>query len=119
MATINHTIESDIDAGYVKVQWVGMAPGDDGQPFDCAGLALASIHYWGDFNSNTGHMLIYASNEQSPSLANFSEMIVSQAPRMQTLPDPRLAFFGTVLPKADVNMIEGNVCILFVTRDRG
>jgi len=118
MATISYTTESDLDAGWIKVQWEGLAPGDDGQPFDCTGLALASIHYWGDFDSNAGLVLLYASNEQSPSPANYGEMIYSNAPRMQTLPDPRLAFFGSVLPKADANMIDGNVCILFVTRDR-
>lgn len=116
MATINYTTESDVDAGSIKVEWSGMAPGDDGQPFNCQGLQLASIHYWGDFNSGAGLMSIMASNEISPTLANFGEFAVSHAQRMQLYNDGQLAHLGAVLPLADANMIDGNVCMLFVSR---
>lgn len=54
MATINYTVEHNVAAGYVKVEWPNMAGGDVGQPFDCGGLKLGSLQYFGDFNGGQG-----------------------------------------------------------------
>jgi hypothetical protein len=43
MATINYTSEVNLAAGYVKVEWNGLGPSDDGQPFDCAGVAIIFV----------------------------------------------------------------------------
>jgi hypothetical protein len=117
MATINYTTQADIDAGLVRVEWDGLASGDDGQPFDCMGLSIASVHYWGDFNSNTGKITIMGSNKLSPMPADYGELLFSFAPRVQTRPDSvDLTFVASVRPIADASFISGGLCILFVTR---
>lgn len=118
MATINYATEENLAAGYVKVEWAGLSPGDEGQPFDSRGLELVSIHYWGDFNSNAGLVLLYASNELAPAPANFGEFIYSNAPRFQMLPDGRASVrMVAIMPKANADMITGNVSLLFAKRD--
>ncbi len=117
MATINYTSEVNFAAGYVKVEWDNLGPSDDGQPFNCAGLALASIHYFGDFNGNTGKVTIKASNEVSPMAGNFGEFQFSQTPRFQSLEDGRyLEYAGAVLPVADGNVTDVSVAMIFVRR---
>src|SRR5688572_6861819 len=65
MATVNYTTDVNAASGAVKVTWPGMVGGDVGQVFDCAGLKLGSVQYFGTFNSNT--ITFKASNEVSPS----------------------------------------------------
>lgn len=64
MATINYTTDLNAASGAVKVTWSGMAGGDVGQVFDCAGLKLGSVQYFGTFNG--GDAQLQASNEVSP-----------------------------------------------------
>ena len=64
MATINYTSDVNAASGAVKVEWPSMAGGDVGQPFDCAGLKLGSIQYFGNFNG--GQVTFNASNEVTP-----------------------------------------------------
>jgi hypothetical protein len=118
MATINYTSEVNLDGGFVKVEWAGLATDDDGQPFDCSGLRLASIHYWGNFNPGSGGKLtLMASNQISPS--DFGEFMFSYAPRMQFPADSAyLPFIGAVKPVADQNFISGGVAIIFVRDDK-
>lgn len=118
MATINYTRDEDIASGLVRVQWDGLAGGDDGQPFDCLGLSLASVHYWGDFNGGAGKITVMASNELAPAAAaKYGELLFSVARRMQVRPDiADLALVNSVMPVADLNFITGGLCILFVTR---
>jgi hypothetical protein len=73
MTTINYTSEANLAGGYVKVEWSGLAPDDDGQPFACAGLLIESIHFFGSLGG--GQMRAQASNELSP--VNFSELVVT------------------------------------------
>ena len=64
MATINYTTDVNVASGAVKVEWPNMVGGDDGQPFDCGGLKLGSVQYFGNFNG--GQVKFEASNEVSP-----------------------------------------------------
>jgi hypothetical protein len=63
MATINYSIEQNLAAGYTKVEWAGMATGDVGQVFDCAGLRIACVHQSATLSGNVN---IYASNQITP-----------------------------------------------------
>jgi hypothetical protein len=118
MATINYTTEEHLADGVLKVEWTGLGPGDVGQPFECQGLELASLHYWGDFNSNTGLVLMYGSNQITLNASDFGELIYSNAPRFQLPPDGRTSIrLAAILPKADANMIDGNVSLLFIKKD--
>lgn len=65
MATINYVIENDTARDYVKVEWVDLAQGDVGQPFECAGLKMTSVHIWGTFDG--ANMNLECSNRISPS----------------------------------------------------
>jgi hypothetical protein len=118
MATINYTSEVNLGSGYVKVEWAGMSPGDEGQPFDCAGLRLASQHYWGDFGnpSDRGQIVLMASNELSP--AHFALFQYSQFEKYEPLSDGAfLNFVGIIKPVADSKLVSGGVALLFVPRD--
>lgn len=115
MATINHTSEINLESGYTKVEWAGIGPGDDCQWFDCSGLRLGSIQYWGDFGSSpVGVVRINGSNELSP--ANLGEFAFSTAPRLQVPPDGPY-FMGAVRPVVDGNVVDVSVAIMFVPRD--
>lgn len=117
MTTVSYTSDVNFSAGYVKVEWDNLGPNDDGQPFECAGLALASIHYWGDFNGNSGLLSVMASNEVSPTPANFSQFQFSNSPRFQSLEDGRyLEYAGAVLPLADANVTDVSIAMIFVPR---
>lgn len=70
MATINYSVEYNVVAGYAKVEWADLTPGDVGQAFDCAGMQVGSVHNWGDFGGGT--IFIQGSNELSP--ANFKNI---------------------------------------------
>lgn len=113
MATINYTSEYDLAGGYVKVEWSGLSAGDDGQSFDCAGLRLASIHYWGSLNG--GHVTVRASNEISA--ANFVDIHDNTVPGMQfqISTGVNLPFMGAVSPIADGSVSSAGVTMLFVT----
>ena len=69
MTTINYATVENAAAGYTQVEWAGLASGDDGQIFDCAGLELASVQTFGSFG---GTMKVEGSNEVTPS--SFSEV---------------------------------------------
>ncbi len=121
MATINYASETNLDGGYVKVEWDGLSTDDDGQPFDCSGLRLASVHYWGDFNQSNpgggGKITLMASNQISPS--DFGEFLYSFAPRMQFPTDGAyLPFIGAVKPVADSIFVSGGVAIIFIRDEK-
>jgi hypothetical protein len=117
MATINYVADTNLDGGYVKVEWPNMATDDDGQPFDCAGLRLASAHYWGDFNQSLpgggGKITLMACNQITPT--DFGEFMFSFAPRVQIPVDNAyLPFVGAVKPVADNKFVSGGVALIFV-----
>jgi len=128
MATINHTTETDLERGYVKVEWDGMSTDDDGDAFSCAGLRLVSAQYWGNFNGGTGKITIMASNQLSPSdysefIYSFSAKTYAYSPKFYAEHffaeyDPDYVNFvvGSVKPVADANFISGGVALLFVPR---
>lgn len=111
MTTISYTSEENLDPAYVTVQWSGLAAGDDGQPFDCRGLKLASMHYWGDFASGSGKITLMASNQLSP--VDFGEFMFSYAPRLQ-MPENDTTFLGSIKPVADASFVSGGVALIFV-----
>jgi hypothetical protein len=92
MATINYTVSENIPAGYTKVEWAGLAPGDDGQIFASAGLELASLQTFGSFS---GTVRVDGSNEITP--ASFSEIYSTGGKDMIGLAD-RASFVGAVRP---------------------
>jgi hypothetical protein len=112
MATINYSSEVSLDGGHVKVEWPGLSAGDDGQPFPCAGLRLASIHYWGTFNG--GHVTLGASNEISPS--NFHTFYDNDAPdiKLQLVTGLELLCVGSVRPAAGSGVTNAGVSLLFM-----
>jgi hypothetical protein len=112
MATINYTSEVNLEAGHTKVEWAGIGPGDDAQPFVCNGLKLGSIQYSGNFSSGT--VRINGSNELTPT--NFGEFAFSTAPRLQ-VPADGPYFMGAVRPVVDANVTSIGVAIIFVPRD--
>jgi hypothetical protein len=111
VATINYTSDVNAASGAVKVTWSGMAGGDVGQVFDCAGLKLGSVQYFGTFNSNT--ITFKASNEVSAS--TYAEINNRSAAGLE---DPVIngfsALVGAVRP--EVSGSGGNVTVaaLFV-----
>src|SRR5688572_7728997 len=120
MATINYTSEANLEGGYVKVEWSGIGPGDDAQPFECSGLLLGSIHYWGDFGDPRGTVRICGSNELTPT--NFGEFAYSEHPRLQLPIETAQTgsgqyFMGAVRPLVDANVVSVGVAILFVKKD--
>jgi hypothetical protein len=113
MATVSYNSEVNLAGGYVKVEWPGLSAGDDGQVFNCAGLRLASIHYWGTFNG--GHVKVSASNELSPS--NFHDFYDNTSPdiKFQLATGLDLLYAGSVRPIAGSGVGNAGVSLLFMT----
>lgn len=91
MATINYTSVS-VASGFLKVEWSGLSSGDDGQPFDCNGLEIASFHAFGTFS---GNVTLQGSNEITPS--DFADMVSVGTPRLEPLGNAA-HFVGSVRP---------------------
>lgn len=108
MATINYTAEVNLAARHVKVEWPGLSGNDDGQPFPSAGLRIASIHYWGNFNG--GNVAVRASNEISPT--NFAPIDDRTAPDVQFFSTP-MPSVGAVSPLAGAGVSSVGVAVLF------
>jgi hypothetical protein len=121
MAEVNYTSETNLESGYVKVQWSNLTSGDHGQPFNCHGLGLGSVHYWGDFNPGPGlnnKVVLGASNELSPSAPNWGELLYSYSPRMQMPPNNApMMFVGAVWPIAEEDITNVSVAVIFVPRE--
>lgn len=109
MTTVNYTVEENVAKNYVKVEWPAMLNGDDGQPFDCSGLSMESIHIFGA----GGTLGLDVSNEISPAnfvqLDNYSSGIIP-APMSAT---KLLKFFGFIRPVATDPTTNLAVAILF------
>lgn len=112
MATINYNSDVNLRGGSVKVEWSGLTAGDDGQPFDCAGLRLASIHYWGTFNG--GHVTLGGSNELSPS--NFHTFYDGDSPdiKLQLAAGLELLCVSSIRPLAASGVGNVGVSLLFM-----
>lgn len=111
MATINYTTEVNLADGCVKVEWPGLSAGDDGQAFECGGLRLGSIQYWGNFGG--GVMSIRASNEISPT--NFSEFTSSGSAGVHARVDGvGFGAIGAIKPVAGSGNSGVGVALIFV-----
>lgn len=95
MTTINYSAEYNVAAGYVKVEWPGMAEGDVGQPFECAGLRIASVHTWGTFSGGT--VTVQGSNKITP--GDYQELYqIAGATIYDPSTDEKTQFIATVRP---------------------
>jgi hypothetical protein len=107
MTTVSYTSEVNILAKTVKVEWAGLSAGDEGQPFDCTGLRLASIQATGDFGSG-GNVYLHASDEITPT--NFGRW---QKIEHVSIGDVDFTMFGAIKPVADANIANAGVALLF------
>jgi len=112
MTTINHSTDYNVGNGAVKVEWSGLVAGDDGQPFDCSGLKLGSVHYSGTFSG--GQADLDGSNELSP--ANFVSFDNAGSPviRVPEVDNGNLFFIGSIRPRLSGGSGILNVSAIFV-----